>query len=504
MKSKLLVTILFFTAVCRMSSYAQVKWQKESVTISGKVLNFEKHKDHSVINFYFKDLINRNSQNVYATEIDGKGSFFIKVPLLYPQDFYLTYGSRINLLCTPGDSLFLNIDADIFNDFSNESPNGHFFVRITKGNRIKDNTDLMSFMQGLPRKAFYAESRDEALIHKLPADFILYITGREKEYRNYWNEFQKSNKTTSLFNKWVEEQLKYETLADLMTYPSCYARENMIAEDSVKLPDNYYALLKTYNMNDCQFFSTKHADFLSEYYRFVLKNPGDSASKAHQLFKKQEIVAGAQILLRMIRQNTSGFTRNLILTKFYLDAIEGNQLKEFEALYDSRFITDPFFKNIISFEHVKLKKFMANQVTDGANLITIKSSVAKNVIDTILTKYKDKVVYIDFWAPWCSPCMFEMPYSKFLQKEFKNRDVIFLYLANRCSEESWKATIANDKLTGEHILLTDDQFKVLSAEFGISGIPHYVLIDKKGNIVSKSAARPSQKELLIKFINDIL
>jgi thioredoxin-related protein len=53
-------------------------------------------------------------------------------------------------------------------------------------------------------------------------------------------------------------------------------------------------------------------------------------------------------------------------------------------------------------------------------------------------------------------------------------------------------------------LLTEDQFKVLAAEFGISGIPHYVLIDKKGNIVSKSAARPSQKELLIKFINNIL
>ena len=177
MKTRLLVTLLFFIAACRMSSYAQVKWQKESVTITGNVLNFEKHKEHAVINFYFKDLINRNSQNVYAAEVDSIGSFLIKIPLLYPQDFYLHYGSRINLLCSPGDSLFLDIDADIFNDNYNKSPNGHFFVRITKGNRMKDNNDLIRFMQDLPRKTFYTESRNDALLHKLPADFILYITG---------------------------------------------------------------------------------------------------------------------------------------------------------------------------------------------------------------------------------------------------------------------------------------------------------------------------------------
>ena len=80
----------------------------------------------------------------------------------------------------------------------------------------------------------------------------------------------------------------------------------------------------------------------------------------------------------------------------------------------------------------------------------------------------------------------------------------FCFLANQCKNDSWKATIANKKLTGEHILLTDAQYNVLAGEFGIAGIPHYVLIDKKGNIVLKSAAPPSEKELIRKQINNLL
>jgi thiol-disulfide isomerase/thioredoxin len=400
------------------------------------------------------------------------------------------YKSRYKCLCAPGDSLFLEIDAEN--------------MKVTKGTRIKDNDLLRAFMEGLPRGGYYKESRDNALTHKLPNDFKAYISGRENEYRSYLKEFKKANKTTSFFNVWVEDYLNYETISDLMIYPSCFARENNIEEDSLELPIDYYDLLEKCNLNDCSIISSRHADFLYDYCRWALSNPRDSVTMANDFFHSQGIVAGAKILLRMIRRNTSGFTQNLALTKFYLDAIEGKQLNEFEALYDSTLIIDPFFKTIIVAEYAKLKEYMANQLTEGANIRSIKSSVVKDLIDTLITKYTGRIVYVDFWAPWCSPCMGEMPFSKKLQEDFKNKEVVFLYLANRCTEASWKATIANEELTGEHILLTNDQFATLGAEFGITGIPHYVLINKKGNIVSKNAPRPSQKAAIAKSLNDLL
>ena len=58
---------------------------------------------------------------------------------------------------------------------------------------------------------------------------------------------------------------------------------------------------------------------------------------------------------------------------------------------------------------------------------------------------------------------------------------------------AWKSTIVNYNLKGKHILLNQEQFDHLSKEFNINGIPHYVIINQNGQVVSKNATRPSNE-----------
>ena len=56
--------------------------------------------------------------------------------------------------------------------------------------------------------------------------------------------------------------------------------------------------------------------------------------------------------------------------------------------------------------------------------------------------------------------------------------------------------ISKHNILGDHYLLTNKQFEILSSFFQIAGIPHYVLINKNGEIVDKNAKRPSNPEII--------
>lgn len=116
--------------------------------------------------------------------------------------------------------------------------------------------------------------------------------------------------------------------------------------------------------------------------------------------------------------------------------------------------------------------------------------------DVTLKDFAGKVVYMDFWASWCSPCRYEMKNgSPKLHAKFKdNKDVVFLYVSLDSKVDAWKKAIKDDKIEGVH-LLSQAKSGVDSAvgkAFNISGIPRYVIIGKDGKIFDNDAPRPSQ------------
>jgi len=273
---------------------------------------------------------------------------------------------------------------------------------------------------------------------------------------------------------------------------------------SVIIPEAYFSFIEEYDMNDSTLFTFEHSFFLHELWMYSRINPSDSLEKWMSLFEENNENGMMQIMKNMIIYNSEGFTRDVLFSKQYILFLRSLELDLFESYYDSSLITKPYFRNIINAEYLQTKDYLAKKISDESNITAIDSSLVSNILLQLTSKYSGNVIYIDFWAPWCSPCMKEMPNSKEIQEYFRNENVVFLFLANRCKEDSWKATIANKNLAGEHILLTDDQFKELSKLLNIDGIPHYTLIDHDGNIVFKDAPRPSEKNKLISEIIKLL
>jgi thiol-disulfide isomerase/thioredoxin len=103
-----------------------------------------------------------------------------------------------------------------------------------------------------------------------------------------------------------------------------------------------------------------------------------------------------------------------------------------------------------------------------------------------LDDYKEKkYVLIDFWASWCAPCREELPYIKELYKKYIKDGFEIISITQDKDLEAWKKTILKDKIESwRHFSTLENNDSILKNYF-VNGIPHKILIDKKGKIIGK-------------------
>jgi len=107
--------------------------------------------------------------------------------------------------------------------------------------------------------------------------------------------------------------------------------------------------------------------------------------------------------------------------------------------------------------------------------------------DAALADYvgKGKYVLVDFWASWCPPCRAEMPKLVELYKQYKDKDFEIVGISLDKTNEDWVKGIKNLDITWPQI--SDLKFwdSELAAVYGISSIPHLMLLDKDGKILAR-------------------
>lgn len=116
-----------------------------------------------------------------------------------------------------------------------------------------------------------------------------------------------------------------------------------------------------------------------------------------------------------------------------------------------------------------------------------------------LSDLKGKVVYLDIWASWCGPCRKQFPFAKELKQQLSKKElknIEFLYISIDNTETVWKLAVEELGIEGTHGLSQGGWGSEVTSKFGVSSIPRYLIIDKKGKVVDPNAPRPSDPRLI--------
>lgn len=96
-----------------------------------------------------------------------------------------------------------------------------------------------------------------------------------------------------------------------------------------------------------------------------------------------------------------------------------------------------------------------------------------------LSDYAGDVIYLTFWASWCTPCQAEMPYLAQLAERHSEED---LHIIGINVEDDKAAAIEFASDLNINFPLVHDTDRSVSTLYRVPGYPTHYIVDRKGKI----------------------
>lgn len=97
-----------------------------------------------------------------------------------------------------------------------------------------------------------------------------------------------------------------------------------------------------------------------------------------------------------------------------------------------------------------------------------------------LQQFRGKVVYVDFWASWCPPCLKSFPFMNELQRQFAQQG--FKVVAINLDEQREDADNFTSQVPHEFSIAFDNNERDCANAFQVKAMPSSYLIDRQGRI----------------------
>ena len=117
-----------------------------------------------------------------------------------------------------------------------------------------------------------------------------------------------------------------------------------------------------------------------------------------------------------------------------------------------------------------------------------------------LSDFRGKYLLIDFWASWCGPCRRENPNVAKLYQQVKGKNFDILGVSLDTNRENWVKAIKDDNLAWHHVSDLMGWDNRVAKLYGVSSIPHTVLLDPEGRIMENDLRGDALKTKVLEIV----
>jgi thiol-disulfide isomerase/thioredoxin len=326
----------------------------------------------------------------------------------------------------------------------------------------------------------------------------------EKEYKTELANFIQSSKTAldellnsdKISKETYDSQLNYITFytlnTDTKTNFSDY--KNKLKNEELIWLKSYRYFLELYVKNEIKINKYK-----KEIKDFELKTANNKTKKRDVSMQYEDNEDG---FFKIEKSDIFSAKAKEYLLYSYLNRIaksDSQKLSNYISIF-KKYSNDK--KLIEGFENAFLVDIEALK-QNTTEVILYDENKKATTLSTILEANKGKAFYIDFWASWCAPCRAAFPSSRKLHEEFKEKDIVFLYLSTDSNFEAWKKANQFEKLTENSYFIINPKTSEYLKKLAIDFIPRYVLINSNGVISNPKAPSPDSDKIK-QELNDLL
>ena len=450
-------------------------------TIKGKVLDYQSGMPAMVKIIAFNPLVGYDGES--EAKIEADGTFSYAMPVLGTMRIVVSYGE-------------MGVNADIFVAPGQVS---EVYLNIREGARKRSKFHAENASYG---NLYYYQGPMENVVREMPEANLLvmqhlgksdtYDFGKKpldllEEYKQ--NEAAKivqareavlNSPLGNAMKAYLDAHISMQQITSLLEAPSILSGKYAMANRDMEREafSTYYMSL--YKAMPKDYMGKEMFDVLTQSEILIMSELGNLVRQVNWIQEMSGIGEGL-------------FTQLGATAKLY------RGIKDFAPLTDMqkeemKLLPEACQQYLMAENDKLLAKIEANKKKSGFRVNEAGEVANDDLFASIISKFRGKVLLVDFWATWCGPCRMANKEMAPMKEELKDKDIVYVYITGETSPKgTWENMIPD--IHGEHFRVTDKQWAYLGNAMGIEGVPTYFVIDREGNIKYKSVGFPGVQKM---------